>query len=211
MVKKDGLPSFWITHIAKALVGDTVCLLQPYLLGHYKVEKRPNSFDSATWRANHTELLNLTLDRLTTQGWTSKVEGANFFRVVGTAAIVSGKPDAVARKGAAIKVIDTKTGAPSESHVAQVALYCLLLPIAWNRPDLQINGEVVYATHTVPVFWERAQELKGKAFGMIKRLASEDRPVASPSESSCRFCDISKTDCPDRVDEAAPDIHTSEW
>ncbi len=216
MEKKPGLPSFWASKLAKLLVGDGSCALSVWLPAHFSIAKRQNDFDSVGWKAKHTELLNATIEKLKEQGWTCKVESQNYFKLKGNTAELAGKPDIVARKGAALKVLDCKTGQPQDAHAGQVALYCIALPMVWHQPNLHIDGEVVYTTHSVPVPWEKAYDLQAKLFALMRRLGTEERPPAVSSESECRFCDVSKADCPERwepsdAEKNAEFISTSEW
>src|SRR3990167_6951693 len=93
---RDGLPAFWTTHLAKALSGDQPCLLAPWLLGHYKLEKRvrEDGASLALWKTNHTSQLQECVTSMTAAGWGCSVE--RFFKVTGQTAIVSGKADIVA-------------------------------------------------------------------------------------------------------------------
>lgn len=211
---KTGLPSIWVTKLAALLVGESSCWLKAWLPAHYKIEKRErDGGDLVGWKANHTRMIEETVAKLKEQGWVCKVESQNFFRVKGHTAELAGKPDIIARKGAALKVVDCKGGVVRDEHAAQVVLYILAIPLAWNRPDLKLDGEVVYDTHTVPVYWEKAQELRTQAFAMLRKLGEATRPDAVPSEQECRWCDCSKVDCPERWEAPAEqfDIMTSEW
>ena len=209
--KRSGLPSCWVTHLAQALVGESSCLLKPWLKANFNLEKGPSDFNTAAWKTDHTGLVQETVDHLTASGWTCKIESQNYFKLKGTTAEVAGKPDIVARKAAALKVVDCKTGAPQDAHGAQVAIYILCLPLAWSRPDLHLDGEVVYRTHTVPVHWESVQPMRTKFFALMRRMGAAERPAAVPSESECRFCEVTRVDCPERFHETPVEILTSEF
>ncbi len=210
--KRAGLPKVWVTHLAAALVGDKTCLLAPWLKANFNIDKRPSDFNSAAWKVEHTALVQATVDRLVASGWTCKLEGQNFFTLKGSTVELSGKPDIVAKKGSALKVLDCKTGAPQDTHGAQVAIYVIGLPMAWSRPDLRIDGEVVYKTHTVPAHWESVQPMREKFFALMRRIGSGERPGAIPSKSDCRFCDVTDADCSERFSDNKPvDVLTSEW
>ncbi len=208
---RTGLPQIWVTHLAGLLIGDRQCETAAWMKAHFLIEKRDRGFDSAGWKADHQSLLAATADRLTLGGWTMKRENQNFFRCTGSTAVVSGKPDLVGRKGAAVRVWDTKTGAPKEADTAQVAIYILLLPLVWNTPNLQIDGCVVYKDHDVSVHWETAQPMRPTLFALIRRIAGAGRPAAIPSESECRWCDLVDADCADRFTTAATSASTVEW
>ena len=203
--KRDGLPAFWTTHIAKVLVGEQPCYLAPWLSGHYKLEKSTRDQGSmALWKANHTELLNKVIEKYRADGWKCSVE--KFFRVTGQTAVISGKADLIAQQTDHRPVIvDAKSGAEKESDAAQVMIEMILIPLAWNAPAMIFDGIVDYGTYQVKVTPGQAAEMKPKLFALLKKLATMERPAASPSESACRFCEVPESKCPDRwKDDMAP-------
>ena len=94
--------------------------------------------------------------------------------------------------------MDCKTGAPADAHGAQVAIYILCIPLAWKQPTLQLNGEVVYKTHRVPIHWESVQPMRVPLFALLRRIGAGERPPALPSEGDCQFCQIGIEDCRER-------------
>ena len=130
--RREGKPAFWVSQIAKVLVGDQPCLLAPWLAGHFQIKKsQRDSASLATWKANHTELLQRTVKRYRSEGWKCDVE--RFFKVEGVSAILSGKADLIAQqKDRRPQIIDVKSGQPSESHVVQVCLEMIAIPLAWG-------------------------------------------------------------------------------
>ena len=195
--RRDGKPSFWVTQIAKVLVGDQPCLLAPWLSGHFHLEKsRRDSTSLATWKANHTDLLQSTVERYRAEGWKCDVE--RFFKIEGNTAILSGKADLIVQlKDHRPRIVDVKSGQPQESHVAQVCLEMIAIPLAWGVP-MTFEGLVIYPDHKVQASPQDAEGLASRAFWMVKQLALSSRPPASPSEQSCRFCDVPEDLCPDR-------------
>jgi CRISPR/Cas system-associated exonuclease Cas4 (RecB family) len=133
------------------------------------------------------------------------VEGRNSFKVVGkTGAVLTGRADLVAvRDGKAI-VIDCKTGKYRSFHAFQVRLYMYFLGHHQSEHPAhgcsEILGRVLYnhckvdipaaAVKTVPEILKRYMPL----------LISDTAPTPTPSYSECRFCDIGKELCPERID-----------
>jgi hypothetical protein len=196
--KRDGLPDFWATGVAKLLVGDQPCRLRTWLPGHFKIEKRPQDDSSALtrWKIRHTEALNAAVAKFKAEGWKCQVE--QFFKVHGQTAILTGKVDLITQKKDCRPTIrDAKGGEPSDADVAQVQIYQVAIPLAWNSPTMQFDGEVIYPTHTVKISAAEAQAIKPKLFALLRQLGSTERPPASPSESTCRFCEIG-SDCTER-------------
>ena len=211
--KRDGLPSFWTTHLAKVLSGDQPCYRQAWLQGHFNLEKRPRTDDGslATWKANHTEMLRVETEKYRAAGWKCDVE--RFFRVTGQHAIISGKADLIAQKpDMRPRIIDTKSGKERGSDITQVLVETILIPMAWNVPSMQFEGVVVYPHGEVIVTPKDAAELKPKLFERVKWLGMlQVKPEPSPSESTCRFCDVNDQDCPDRFVGSAPEVTTNEF
>ena len=46
---------------------------------------------------------------------------------------------------------------------------------------------------------------------LVRRLSAQDPPEKAPSAAECRFCDISDTDCPERVSGAALEGTTEDF
>ena len=195
-----GLPYFYATGIAKALVGDQPCLLQPWLNGHFVLDKPPRTGNFAKWKTDHTAQLQAEVDRLRRSGWTCKVE--QFFRLTGQAAILGGKPDIIAQaEGQRPRIVDIKSGTPHDSDTAQVCIYQLAIPLAWKSPTMQFAGEVIYPDHRVPLTPTVAEQFREKLFALLRRLAGDVRPEATPSEGACRFCDVPDSECEARWKE----------
>ena len=199
MTPRTGLPTFWVTKIAKILAGTQPCRLEAWLGGHYILPKRTDEDQGAlaVWRANHTALLDQTVARYRREGGDCDVE--RFFKVTGQTAIVSGKADLIVQQTDKRPVIvDCKSGEPRDSDVAQVLAEMILVPMAWNAPTMQFNGLVQYRDTSVLLVPAQAEALKGRLFEVVKDLGRTDRPVAAPSEGACRFCPVPDTVCPDR-------------
>ena len=129
-------------------------------------------------------------------------ENQNAFSLRGKSATLGGKPDLVAVRDGHGVVIDVKTGQPSPSHHAQVMLYMYAVPKAMHQHQYTaFTGVVAYPDHLVeipadaitPQFVEKLAQLVG-------RVASHSPAGQVPSASECGFCNITKTDCPQRIE-----------
>ena len=92
-------------------------------------------------------------------------------------------------------------------------IYQYALPLALPQyRNVRVGGEVVYPTHTVRIprgalLGQFIEELGT----LIRRLAADTPPQRVSSFAECRFCDISASDCPDRVDDSyEPEDGTTE-
>lgn len=208
---RKGLPEFWVTVLAKALSGDQPCLLSTWMHGYFKLDKSTTDQASmSVWRANHSAQLAEEVQKCRDVGWKCSVE--RYFRVQGQTAIITGKVDLILQKPDERPIIaDVKSGQPRDSDLAQVMIEQVSIPLAWKSPHMQFSGAVVYPTHTTRLTADDANALRPRLFELLKKLGSIPRPEASPSESACRFCPVSVTDCPDRMGEsqASPVVHTS--
>lgn len=198
--ERTGLPEFWVTSLAKILVGEQPCKLEAYLRGRFKYPKKAENEQMLAWKTRHTELLNTTRAEALNNGWKLRVEG--FIRVTGETAVLTGKPDIVAQKpDCRPHVIDCKGGEPKDSDIAQVAIYCVAVPLAWKAPGMQFDGQVVYADSRIDVPTSRGEFIKPKLFALLRELGSGPKPPATPSPSNCRYCEVPLEHCPDRVTE----------
>ena len=61
-------------------------------------QKVPNSFDSARWNMEHTDLLNEFADRLEARGYALFIEKQNSFKTVSpnSELVIQGRPDIIA-------------------------------------------------------------------------------------------------------------------
>jgi CRISPR/Cas system-associated exonuclease Cas4 (RecB family) len=148
-------------------------------------------------------LINEVRTRLESEGRTVWTEGQNKFHFDGRAATVGGKADLVSRNGDGLySVHDAKTGRPKDADVVQIQLYIFFLRLANGRyKGVEMDGWVEYKDSRVYVPTESVnQEFKERTVDLIKRLASIEPARVVPSESDCRYCDLTLADCPSRID-----------
>ena len=84
-------------------------------------------------------------------------------------------------------------------------IYQYALPLALPQyRNVRIGGEVIYPTHTVRVPRGALPRQFTEELGtLIRRLAANAPPKRVPSTQECRYCDVTASDCPERVDEAS--------
>ena len=130
----------------------------------------------------------------------------------GRSATLAGKPDLIFRKGDIVTVIDAKTGRPSPAHGVQVMMYMYMLPRTLPQyGGLTIYGQVAYPDHVVDVPANAVdKKFAGRLGELVNRLASQTPARKTPNFSECRFCEITKADCPDRVDDRGSGHGTTE-
>lgn len=194
----------WVTWLSKLLVGDNSCEWAAWFKAHYKdYQKSSSNFDAISWRINHTGLLRQTRERLEMQGCAVFTEGQNIFSLKGTTASLNGKPDLISIGDKNI-ICDVKTGQPKESDRAQVLIYMYAVPLALPKfSGMRFDGLLVYSDHQIEI---PASEMNGafiQSLGaLIRRVGSNDQARRIPAASECRFCDLTRVDCEDRIDAA---------
>lgn len=199
----------WVTWITKLLSADAHCLWSAWFSTHNQYEKVPSDFDQARYASEHGALVQECADKLTADGWGVYIEDQNQFRLDGkNGATLSGKPDIVAiSRDGAVKVIDCKTGKPRSSDQFQVLIYMLVLPHThYACRNKTPDGELVYRNgQTIRIPAGKVDEKLRKRFRDMMDLVSSDTPPRKvPSPGECRFCDIPKSECPERIEAAVP-------
>ena len=196
-------PFLWISWLSKLMAGEKQCQWACWFRSHYRWNKLPSGCDLAKWTADHAQLLHARRATLEAQGFTVYTEEQNSFTLIGKAGIeVSGKPDIVALRGSEAYVEDCKTGTPRHSDHFQVLVYLLSLPHVegpWKGRTME--GRIVYPHAVVDV---PSTKLDGTLRDLFRQtvlaLGGPEPARKVPSGGECRYCDISKADCPERIE-----------
>ena len=200
--KRPGEPYIWATTLAKLLTGENSCEWAGWFKAHHQSwTKPPSDFDSAKWMLEHTALVNEERESREHQGYTVTTENQNLFRLRGSSATIAGKPDLIADKNHEVVVIDVKTGRVSPAHRAQVLIYQYAVPKVLEQfRDKRVTGHVRYPTsHVAAPESAVNREFVANLGALVRRLAADTPACRVPSAAECRFCDITKEDCPVRV------------
>ena len=99
-------------------------------------------------------------------------------------------------------IIDTKTGKPLPSHHVQVMLYMYALPRALQQyRGVEFDGKLVYAdSDDVDIPNTAIDDTFVTNFSnLIKRVSFTNPARRVPSKMECGFCNITRSDCPERV------------
>jgi len=196
-------PFIWVSWLSKLMAGEKQCEWASWFRSHYVWQKLPSGLDVAKWTADHAQLLRARKAVLEAEGFTVYAEDQNSFTLQGNAGIeVCGKPDLVALRGSEAYVEDCKTGTPRHSDQFQVLVYMLALPHT-NGPcqGRQLEGRIVYGSRVVDVPASRINaEMKELFRKTVLTIGGPEPPGKVPSWGECRYCDISRADCPQRID-----------
>ncbi len=203
---KRSNPFIWVSWLSKLMAGEKQCEWACWFRSHYIWEKLPSGLDLAKWTADHTQLLRARKAELEAEGFTVYAEDQNSFTLKGTDGIeVSGKPDLVAIRGEEAYVEDCKTGSPRHFDHFQVLIYMLSLPyVEGHSKGRRLEGRLIYNNAIVDVPWSKIDaDLKAMFRKTVLAIGGPEPAEKVPSWGECRYCDISKADCPDRIETQA--------
>ena len=161
----------------------------------------PSDFDQSQWLMNHTAHLDQRRDEWERRGYTVFTEGQNSFNLRGSSATLAGKPDLIAKRRDDATIIDVKTGRPSPAHSIQVMLYQYAVPRSFSQyRGMAFGGQVAYPDHVIDIPADAVTaDFVGRMGQLIRRLSAQGPARRVPSRSECAFCDITSTDCPERL------------
>ena len=197
------VPYIWVTWITGLLAGGNHCEWATWFRAHFQgYDKRPSNFAQATWRAQHSEMVRTRAARLRAQGYDVYIEDQNSFSYQGKAATLGGKPDLVAVRETEALVVDCKTGKQRDSDYFQVLTYMLLLLRTHSACHHHtLAGEIQYQDSSQFIEpQELTSEHKQLIRTIIERVAGDTTLPRVPSYGECRFCEIGRKDCPERID-----------
>lgn len=212
MKQKRDKVFIWVTWLTKLISGEAQCEYAAWLKAHYKHDKVDSgNFDLMKWVVKHNQLLHKCRDELEEKGYTVTIEDQNSFKLnLPNEVTVSGKVDIIATTNLHLidsqstkegLVEDCKTGRPKNSDQVQVMLYMMFLPKCIKKyEDVTFDGCVAYEDGYVPISSiDIDADLKEVVWDLIKRIGNDKPCRKVPSSGECKWCDISKEDCPERM------------
>ena len=203
MATSRDAPYVWTTWITKLMVGEAHCEWAAWFRAHYTYDRLPSDFNVARWTINHTALVREQVAALRADGYSVLVEDQNAFRLRGQQGVIlAGKPDIVALRDHMVAIVDCKTGTPRLSDHMQVLVYMLILPYvrpAWKGKTMQ--GRVQYQHNCVEIPATAVDAQFRALFRQTMEQVGGETPLPRvPSYTECRWCDISRHQCPQRID-----------
>lgn len=205
-------PYIFVTWITGILSGEDVCAWRAWFRSNFEAAKRADrEVDFTAWTSEHDALVQADVVALIEAGWSVYREKQNAFRIVGkSGAVFGGKPDIVAVRGREGLVIDRKTGKRKRKDIWQLVVYLYWLrheQVAHQAlvglSDHEICGELRYSDGGLPIVMTPADitpEMIQRMKLEIRRAGGEEPPARSPSVGECGFCDVTRDDCPARID-----------
>ncbi len=203
--RRDG-PYVWVTWLSKLMAGETSCEWAPWFRTHYRDhEKVPSDFDQAAWQMEHTRALRDLRVARQAAGEEVTVERQNYFQWErpNSPLVLAGTPDLICVGPDYVRVYDVKTGMPRTSHQTQVMIYMhCLRSLAPVYRDKLLHGAVTYADgNQIDIPLSAIDDRFVENFDYyLDILESPDPAEKIPSEGECRFCDIARSECPERIE-----------
>ena len=194
-------PYLWPTWLTKILAGERSCEWEAWFKAHYEgYAKAPQHGDLAAWKVRHTEMVRKRAEELRAEGYEVFIEDQNKFTLRGHSATLQGKPDIVGVKDDDFLVVDCKGGKKLDSDQMQVLIYMMVLPLTHAAClGKAVRGELEYQDDRILI-----DTLPGKVRDLIAativRVSGAEPLPKVPSYSECRFCDLTKADCKERVE-----------
>jgi hypothetical protein len=203
MVSQRENPYIWTTAISRLLAGENSCEWAAWFKAHYQNhEKAPSDFDLPAWQMAHAAALNDLQPQLENKGYGILREGQNKFALRGRTITLGGQPDFVALGNGESVIYEVKTGNRRASDQVQAMIYMYALPHAWrDYRSTSFAGCVAYPDGEIRIPASAIDEkFKSRLFSLLARLAASEPARKVPSSDECRFCEIARTHCPERVD-----------
>lgn len=200
----------YVTWLSRAMAGEASCLYPFWFKAHFKTPSK-RSCDLDAWNADHSVMVHTVATEYRDAGYEVWVEKQNDLSVIGKGgAKLQGFADIIAVKDDTAIIIDCKTGVPKAFHTLQVRLYMYLLHHSKTHPARncrRILGAVRYKPENSEII-ELPHAAWDGLFDNMKYyldiILAQQPPVALPSASDCRFCDLAKVVCEDSIDDPLP-------
>ena len=197
MAKERDSPYIWVTWLAKIMSGDVSCHWQGWFPSHNQLtEKETSDFDMAGWSIDHTKMLTELKEKLTEEGYNPIIEYPIKYKIPGSHIEIAGKSDCIIEEKDKIIIYDCKTGKESAVHQVQVMLYIYLLSKS-KFSKKQIRGIIKYKDKEIEI--SQLSENFEESFNFFINILSSVKPPTKNPGDDCRFCNITKNDCPERM------------
>lgn len=223
--RRRGEPRIWITNVTGLMADDAKCRWSAWFKARFKYKPEKDDFDSKDYKAKHKLARDQRVEELKAEGWVVRIEDAVKFELRGNLVIVAGKPDILAIKEdeKRIRVEDPKTGKKYLKHWYQNAIY-----MRWIRKVLgarystySVEGALLYydIEDGVPRLTERIEmtleEITPTVMqcivGELQSVGMNIPPEKTPSELECLYCDIPRSECPERVVDKPQPVDVEEF
>ena len=200
-------PYTWSTTVAKLLGRSAFCRWSTWLRTHFTHARLPATVSLATWQLQHGAMQHAEAHRLKGNGYQVAVGPQNRWQMRNaTGATLAGAPDLVARNDDGdVLIVNVYPHEPKSADTLDtlISVYAL----ARQHPDqpppraalLYPGGRQEIDADT---FTRELPALKQSLHGLMQIILDPDTPPErTPAWSECRYCDVSPSDCPERITE----------
>lgn len=208
-------PYTYATWLTKAIAGEHHCHFSGWFKTHFMYPQTTRDPNLDQWTAEHTVMVHDAASEFRSAGCAVYIEAQSSLRIRGQhGAVLAGKPDIVAVKGDTAVVVDCKTGIPKASDSLQTRLYMYLLK-EWSlhpaRKCRRVLGEVRYKREedeTVRLPHAAADGVASLMRRYMRVFLNAAPPLPVPSYDECKFCELGRMFCPDRIETDVAAVET---
>ena len=198
--------SIWVTWVAKLMAGESLCPWSVWFKTHYaNYEKVLPKREFIKYRLDHSRMINELRKDLLASGEKVFVEEANRFSFeIKPNLTLAGKPDLIALSENKATVYECKSTTQKDAYQIQLMIYLYCLPRCFDQyKNIKLDGCLLYYPSTRI---EIPQNMIDDRFTdhlnyWLKILGEDTQPAKAPSENECLFCNITKADCPEKVEK----------
>ena len=187
------------------MVEESLCPWSAWFKTHYaNYEKTPSNPEFIKYRLDHSRMINELRNERLGKGEKVLVEDANRFSFeIKPGLTLAGKPDLIAISENKATVYECKSEAQKDSHQIQLMIYLYCLPRCLDQhKNIKLEGCLYYPNTKIEI----PQSMINEGFidhlnYWLEILGADTPPAKAPSKNECLFCNIAKTDCPERVEK----------
>ena len=143
------------------------------------------------------------------------VENANRFSLeIKPNLTLDGKPDLIALAEGKATVYECKSAAEKDSYQIQLMIYLYCLPRCFDQyKNMKLAGCLLYhPNNRIEIPQSRIDERFIDHLNYwLKILGTDAPPAKAPSGNGCLFCNITKADCPERVEKILIKNQTTDY
>lgn len=197
--------SIWVTWVAKLMAGESLCPWSAWFKTHFIYEKVTPRRDFIKYSLDHSRMINELRKERLAKGEKVFVEWTNSFSLkIKPNLTLAGKPDLIALSEDKATVYECKSKIQKDSHQVQLMIYLYSLPRCFDQyKNMKLEGCLLYYPSTKI---EIPQSMIDERFTdhldyWLKILGEDTQPAKAPGKNECLFCNITKADCPERVEK----------
>ncbi len=195
-------PYVHVSWLAKIMAGDVACQWQYWFQAHQRLTKKRAVMEFAGYQVDHTRMLSELRKELVAAGLRPHLEYTVRWMPPSGAATVHGKIDCWVMGDNGATVYECKSGQPHGYDQVQTMLYMYTLSHDGRARVDRVRGVLVYKDERCPLP-PLPTSFESDIDYFVDLLTTETPPALEPGES-CAYCNLTRADCPYRLDEPEP-------